>query len=100
ERSYHCSSPPREYNRREASEDPQGRDSMFRTIGTCIVLAAVVLCIRSKGEPKVDPAAPAETLEGRFASQVRPFLHRYCISCHGGKNPKAMFDRSCDSTLS
>jgi hypothetical protein len=40
------------------------------------------------------PALPADPLEQRFASQIQPFLQRYCIACHGSKKPKAQFDLS------
>src|SRR5437867_3940037 len=45
-------------------------------------------------------AAPsADSLERRFAGRVRPFLERYCYSCHGPKKKKAGLDLSRDSTL-
>ena len=40
------------------------------------------------------PSAPAESLEGRFATRVRPFLETYCFSCHGPKKQKADLDLS------
>jgi hypothetical protein len=42
--------------------------------------------------PKND--TPADTLARRFAAQVRPFLERYCVTCHGPKKPKAGLDLS------
>jgi hypothetical protein len=44
-------------------------------------------------------AAPADPLEGRFATQVKPFLQRYCYACHGSKKAKAELDLSRDSTI-
>lgn len=43
--------------------------------------------------------APAASLESRFASQVQPFLQRYCLACHGAKKPKGSLDLSRDSTV-
>jgi hypothetical protein len=46
-----------------------------------------------------DPASPADPLERRFATRVRPFLERYCFSCHGPKRQEASLDLSRDSTV-
>jgi hypothetical protein len=46
-----------------------------------------------------DPAPPADPLEPRFATQVRPFLEHYCFSCHGPKKQKGGLDLSRDSTV-
>src|SRR5262249_22710171 len=35
----------------------------------------------------------------RFSAEVRPFLERYCFSCHGSKKPKASLDLSRDATV-
>ncbi len=43
--------------------------------------------------------AQADALEDRFSSQVKPFLERYCYSCHGATKPKAMLDLSRDTTV-
>jgi hypothetical protein len=45
------------------------------------------------------PRAPAARFERRFAAAVRPFLERYCHSCHGPKKPKAGLDLSRDVTV-
>src|SRR5215469_2630006 len=42
---------------------------------------------------------PADQLESRFASDVRPFVERYCFKCHGPNRPKAKLDLSRDATL-
>jgi hypothetical protein len=44
-------------------------------------------------------ASPADSLERRFATQVQPFLERYCYSCHGSKKPRAGLDLRRDSTV-
>jgi hypothetical protein len=44
-------------------------------------------------------AAPTDTLEKRFATNVQPFVERYCFSCHGAKKQKAMLDLSRDTTV-
>jgi hypothetical protein len=39
------------------------------------------------------PAAHAAPgLQAQYDGTVRPFLDRYCVSCHGGEKPKAEFD--------
>src|SRR4051812_13369681 len=36
------------------------------------------------------PAAVASKAEvGSFSTQARPFLDKYCVSCHGSSKPKA-----------
>jgi mono/diheme cytochrome c family protein len=75
---------------------------------------AIALCLgslggwrafRSVGEapPGKAPAGPAagssDPLEQRFVTTVRPFLQRYCFSCHGPKKHKASLDLSRDATL-
>ncbi|HEY7326667.1 MAG TPA: DUF1592 domain-containing protein [Gemmataceae bacterium] len=45
------------------------------------------------------PKSPADRLESRFASEVRPFVQRYCFECHGPKEPKADLDLSRDGTM-
>ncbi len=47
---------------------------------------------------KAEPA-PASLLEQRFSTQVKPFLARYCYSCHGSKNPEASLNLRRDSTV-
>src|SRR5262245_21354179 len=42
---------------------------------------------------------PADPLERRFRTHVRPFLERYCFSCHGAKKPEASLDLSRDATV-
>src|SRR6266568_1539225 len=34
--------------------------------------------------------------EQDFSTRVRPFLDRYCVSCHAGKKPKGDLDLSRD----
>lgn len=38
-------------------------------------------------------------LEGGFARTVRPFLRKYCVSCHGGGQPAAQMDLSGFTTM-
>jgi hypothetical protein len=40
-----------------------------------------------------------DRLQWRLATQVQPFLERYCFACHGSKKPKAGLDLSHDLTL-
>src|SRR5207244_3950633 len=46
-----------------------------------------------------DPAAEADPLDRRFAAEVRPFLERYCFSCHGPEKQEADLNLSADSTV-
>src|SRR5437764_4452650 len=97
---------------------------MSRTFGTRVALSVLALCLTSLGAwcafgPTTEPApkasgggpgagketgsragagaAPADPLEGRFSARVRPFLARYCFSCHGPKKHKAGLDLGRDS---
>jgi mono/diheme cytochrome c family protein len=49
--------------------------------------------------PPKTAAAPADRLAGRFTTQIRPFLERYCFSCHGPKKHRASLDLSRDATM-
>jgi hypothetical protein len=49
--------------------------------------------------PAVGPPSSADSLEERFAIQVRPFLESYCTSCHGPEKQKGSLDLSRDSTV-
>jgi len=71
-----------------------------------MVLTTVALCLVCLGAwPAFEhngpslAAAPADALEKRFATDVQPFLERYCFSCHGAKKQKAMLDLSRDVTV-
>ncbi len=79
---------------------------MSRKFGTPIVFAVLALGLTDGGARYTlrpargaDPASPADPLEPRFATRVRPFLQRYCVSCHGPKKPKAQLDLSRDTTV-
>jgi hypothetical protein len=39
-------------------------------------------------------AAEPSTLDGRFTAAVRPFLNRYCVTCHSARQPAAQLDLS------
>src|SRR5690348_17416148 len=98
---------------------------MSRKAGTRLVLVALALCLTSSGAwyafrplpgpvpngpearaagdgvrvADARPASPADPLERRFSTEVRPFLERYCFSCHGPKKQKGSLDLSRDSTV-
>jgi mono/diheme cytochrome c family protein len=100
---------------------------MFRKIGTILVIAVIVLSLVGAGawlafHSRVGPGSdasgdgsgmanpngslagtparsPADELEQRFTTQVRPFLQRYCFSCHGPKKQEAELDLSRDQTI-
>jgi mono/diheme cytochrome c family protein len=92
---------------------------MLRHVGGRLVLAVLVVGLAGAGvwyaarpgpasQPSDErqemalPAAPpsaADSLEERFAIQVRPFLESYCVSCHGPEKKKGSLDLSGDSTV-
>ena len=56
-------------------------DRTIRAMRVAVLFIAVTACLTllSKGQDT----------RGRFASDVRPFMDRWCISCHGERKPKA-----------
>ncbi|HEV3438412.1 MAG TPA: DUF1592 domain-containing protein [Gemmata sp.] len=48
---------------------------------------------------KDSPRPPSDSLDARFSTQVKPFLERYCFSCHGPKKQAASLDLSRDLTV-
>jgi hypothetical protein len=79
---------------------------MSRKLAARTILAVLALCLAGSGAwyavrpatgapppgPAGSPAAPADPLEQRFATQVEPFLKRYCFSCHGSRKPEGDLD--------
>jgi hypothetical protein len=68
-----------------------------------LLAAGIWYAARSAAAPPAAPAGGASAekaaaLQHRFATQVRPFLQRYCLSCHGAKKPKASLDLTADTT--
>jgi hypothetical protein len=80
---------------------------MSRHLTTCILVALGVtlaglggwFVLRPVAPLAQGPALPHSDLETRFASDVRPFLQRYCFSCHGSDRPEAELDLSRDATV-
>src|SRR4051812_42230133 len=50
-------------------------------------------------DSKKGPLSPLASLEARLATHVKPFLERYCVSCHGSKKPKAELDLTRDTSV-
>jgi hypothetical protein len=74
---------------------------MSRKVGHPFALAALALCLAGAGAWYAYPETPKDKeapLERRFATEVRPFVKRYCVSCHGPRKPKASLDLSRDAT--
>jgi hypothetical protein len=46
-----------------------------------------------------DSRSPADPLEHLVTTDIRPFLERYCVSCHGSRKPKGKLDLSRDKTV-
>ena len=89
---------------------------MSRTSGTRVLLIVLACGLTSLGAwgafrsmlesgtnedpPKKDaPQPPSDSLDARFSTQVKPFLERYCFSCHGPKKQAASLDLSRDLTV-
>ena len=49
--------------------------------------------------PACPEPAQAGALDERFTTTVKPFLDRYCISCHGATKPKADLNLAHDKTV-
>jgi hypothetical protein len=66
---------------------------MSGIVGKPAVLAVMALAL-------VGPAtaSAADIPERRFSTDVRPFIDRYCVSCHGPKKQKGSLDLSRDTT--
>jgi hypothetical protein len=82
---------------------------MLRKTGPRVALAVAALCLAGlgawcafrstpapapNGPGAADPPPPADSLEDRFSARVRPFLQRYCYSCHGPQKQEADLDFS------
>jgi hypothetical protein len=50
------------------------------------VFLVLVACLA--GPLTADPAKPSGTVQGSFETEVKPFLAKYCLSCHSGEKPK------------
>lgn len=73
---------------------------MIRTSMMLVVLACCVLA-HSNGERPTSVSAgqpkqrkDAEQIAERFTVEFKPFVERYCITCHGPKKKEAMLDLS------
>jgi len=73
------------------------RDSIFAGLAACAALAAC-RAVAAEGEPSTEQGSAAEVSETQFNERVRPFLAKYCTTCHGGAEPKAelALDRFAD----
>jgi len=70
------------------------------SLGAWYVLRPTVVALPHPTTPVGEGwASPADQLESRFASEVRPFVERYCFECHGSNRPEAELDLSRDATL-
>ncbi len=69
-------------------------------LGVTIGVAALCLCVTfrapsgAEAQEKATPAAQPDALDARFATKVKPFIDRYCVSCHGAKKQEASLDLS------
>src|SRR5438045_2311499 len=78
------------------------RKSAVRRLPSVVALCLTTLgawyaFLPTLGSPPQGPrgnAAAKPDLEQRFETRVRPFLERYCHSCHGARKPKADLDLS------
>jgi hypothetical protein len=68
------------------------------TTGTWYALGPAAEPATDQPAPQPRASAAADPLEQRFATHVRPFLERYCFSCHGPKKQSASLDLGRDTT--
>jgi hypothetical protein len=66
---------------------------MFKTRHALCMIVVLFAGLGGRSAPPEDP------LEARFRAQVRPFLERYCYTCHGEKKHRAQLDLSRDATV-
>ena len=68
-------------------------------------LGKIGIWTRDRGAPELAPELEALGYGALWIgsspslAQVRPFLERYCFSCHGAKKPEAMLDLSRDASV-
>jgi hypothetical protein len=77
---------------------------MSNNLGTRLALFIVVICLCGRGawyafSSTTQAAAQTDKLEQQFSTQVKPFLERYCVSCHGAKKPKGGLDLTRDANV-
>ncbi len=99
---------------KKLTKDPQTDGSMSKKNGTRLVLAMLILCIAGFALPRalrplmerlangaglsteIAAGSSTDPLEARLETRVRPFVERYCFSCHGTKKQKGHLDLSRD----
>jgi Protein of unknown function (DUF1592)/Protein of unknown function (DUF1588)/Protein of unknown function (DUF1585)/Protein of unknown function (DUF1587)/Protein of unknown function (DUF1595)/Planctomycete cytochrome C len=84
--------------------NPRVNNLMSNNLGTRLALFIVVICLCGWGtwrafSSTTQTAPQADKFEQQFSTQVKPFLERYCVSCHGSKKPKAGLDLTRDATV-
>ena len=65
----------------------------------CRTLAVARVILVGSVLSRLGAAAPASSLDQRFNSTVKPFVTTYCIGCHSGASPAAMFDMKPYSSM-
>src|SRR5262245_55278806 len=75
---------------------------MSLRIGVGILLVALAgMSFGARHQPRPVEVAPPprpDPLDERFATQVRPFVERYCVGCHGPKKQAGSLDLSRDAS--
>lgn len=74
---------------------------MFRSLALVSLLLGL-MGLGAWSAPLNQPVADSPklgSLDERFANEVKPFLDRYCISCHGATKPKADLNLTNDKTV-
>src|SRR4051794_27465796 len=72
---------------------------------SCVVALSLLIggawatYLSAQAAAQKDGSAKETKLEQRFATEVQPFVERYCSACHGPKKPKAGLDLSRDNTV-
>ena len=63
-----------------------------------VVIAVIVLARWLSPHPPVEAKAEPAPVEKQFAEKVKPFVERYCVSCHGARKPAASLDLTQELT--
>ncbi len=75
------------------------RKPFVLTVAVALVILAGWYAFPPTPAASLQTPTPPDKLESRFASEVRPFVERYCQKCHGPNRPKGDIDLSRDATL-
>src|SRR5215475_9417138 len=86
---------------RHPGRSPMIRWSAKKLMQRSALALTLLLILGSSQFPSMRAADPSNVeLDRQFNKTVKPFLDRYCIGCHGGSAPAAMFDLRSYTSMS